>query len=442
MKNIIYLPIEIKARELDSKLLLALQLAKDGNKALVCTRSYCNNLKNKPKGVILAKSIAGFELETIKRHKEYGNIYTSLDIEGILNISHKEQNFRFSQNTINEVDKIFINGIKELERIKKNDFVIEDNKIAITGAPQFDLYKKPLSNTMKNSSNFYKSKYGKYILILSRFGESNNKYKNENQSWEEFYNKTLRLNISKELIDMYEKFGNYSKRIFESFLNMIPVLSKEFKEYTIIVRPHPTEKLEIWEEISKDLKNVKVIFEGSVGPWIQGAEFVIHNGCTTAIESYFLQKPIISYMPYSSEKYDLHIANMTGRECNSVEELVSAGKLILSGNYERVNIDEELKKYIYNVDINSYELLSKELSNLATNINSNKERRLEKTYLKILLKKIIFKFKKNNSLIKFPYTNLKEVKSKVEDMCKNLGIPSNEIKVKEVDFNSFLIYKK
>lgn len=73
------------------------------------------------------------------------------------------------------------------------------------------------------------------------------------------------------------------------FLNMIPVLSREFLEYTIIVRPHPTEKLEIWEEISKDLKNVKVIFEGSVGPWIQGVEFVIHNGCTTAIESYFLQ---------------------------------------------------------------------------------------------------------------------------------------------------------
>lgn len=443
IEKIIYLPIEIKSREFDSKLLLAIQLAINGSKSVVCTRGYCNSLKNKPNGVVLAKSIAGFEIKTIKRHKEYGNVYSVLDIEGILNISHIEQGFRFSQETINEVDKIFINGEYELDRIKKNGYLIDSNKIRLTGAPQFDFYKKPLLNSLNELSSVYQARYGKYILILSRFGESNNKYKNEEQTWEEFYNETLKLDISKGLLDLYSKFGEHSEKIFKCFIEkLLPEVAEKFSDFTVIVRPHPTEKLETWENAAKGLDNVKVVFEGAVGPWIQGSEFVIHNGCTTAIESYLLGKPIISYVPYKSKEYDIHIANMTGRECNSIEELVSVGKSILSGNYEKVDIDEELKKYIYNVDINSYELLSQELSSLANSIKSNKIEKLEKGRLKIILKKLIFKYKKDNSLNKFPYTSLKEVKSKIEDMCKNLGIPSNEIKVKEVDFNSFLLYKK
>lgn len=442
MKNIIFLPIEIKTREFDAKLLLALQLALDGNKALVCTRGYCNDLKNKPNGVVLAKSIAGFELDMIKKHKKYGNIYTSLDIEGILNISHKEQSFRFSQDTIHEVDKIFINGVNELERMKKNNFVIKQDKVSTTGAPQFDFYKQPLSDVFKSKSQLYKSKYGKYILVLSRFGECNNKYKDENQSWENFYNETLGLNISKELINLYDNFEKYSTKIFEAFLSMIPYLAKEFTNYTIIIRPHPNEKLETWKEVSRNYNNVKVIFEGSVGPWIQGSEFIIHNGCTTAIESYFLKKPIITYMPSSSEKYDLHIANKTGKKCKDIIEIVSTAKEILNKKFEKTNIDNELKKYIYNVDVNAYELLSKELSKLSANIKKPKTGKLEKNKIRLYFRKKRLKFKKDNSSIKFPYTDIKEVRKKIDEMCISLKIDSNKIKIKEVDYNSFLIYKK
>jgi len=442
MKNIIFLPIEIKTREFDAKLLLALQIANDGNKAIVCTRGYCNDLRNKPNGVVLAKSIAGFELDTIIKHKEHGNMYTSLDIEGILNISYKDQSFRFSQDTINQVDKVFINGINELERIRKNDFLIEESKISITGAPQFDFYKKPLSNVFKDKSDLYKSKYGKYILVLSRFGESNNKYKNDEQSWEEFYNETLDLNMSKELINLYDNFEKYSTKIFKNFLSMIPYLAKEFSEYRIIIRPHPNEKLNTWEDVTNKLDNVKVVFEGAVGPWIQGSDFVIHNGCTTAIESYLLEKPIISYMPYTSKKYDLHIANKTGKQCSSIEEVVSSGKDILNGKYKKQNIDDELKKYIYNIDLNAYEILSCELSKLSCKIQKTKSGKLEKNIFRKEWKKTKLKFKKGNSNKKFPYTSLGEVKNKVENMCIDLGIDSKRIKIKEVDYNSFLIYKK
>lgn len=88
---------------------------------------------------------------------------------------------------------------------------------------------------------------------------------------------------------------------------MLPTLSKQFSDYTIIVRPHPSELIDTWIDAANGLDNVKVIREGAVGPWIQGSEFIIHNGCTTAIESYLLEKPVIK-----SEELDLHIANKMG----------------------------------------------------------------------------------------------------------------------------------
>jgi surface carbohydrate biosynthesis protein len=444
MRKFIYLPIEIKVRELNSKLLLAVKLADLGNSVIVCNRIFVNKLKKKPIGVVLAKSIAGFEIENIKKHKKHGNLFASLDIEGILNISSKQQSFRFSQDTIDEVDMIFLNGEKELMNIKENNFRLDENKIRLIGAPQFDFYKKPLSNYFKEKSTVYKSHYGKYILVLSRFGEVNNKFKKEDQSWEHYYNKNLNLNISCELLNKISGFEQHSKKIFKSFIEMLPILSNEFPDFTIVVRPHPNEKIETWLEFTKHLKNIKVIFEGEVGHWIEGSEFVIHNGCTTAIESYLLNKPIISYMPYSSEEFDLHIANMTGKKCINLDELISVSKLILEKNYEIINIDKELKKYIYNVDVNACELLAKELTILSHRIENSKKNEFNVNYFLTKLRLIVEKIRLRNSreLVKFPYTNLYEVNERLLKICKNLQIDFKAYRVKEIGFNSFIIYKK
>lgn len=50
--------------EFDSKVLIAINSVKNGATAVVSTRGFVNNLKNKPNGVVLAKSAARFEIET------------------------------------------------------------------------------------------------------------------------------------------------------------------------------------------------------------------------------------------------------------------------------------------------------------------------------------------------------------------------------------------
>lgn len=443
MRKLIYLPIEIKVRELNSKLLLAIRLVELGNSVVICRREFADNLKNKPNGVVLAKSIAGFEIDNIKKHKKHGNLYTSLDIEGIF-ISNREQSFRISQETINEVDMLFLNGEKELIRIKETNFQLDESKIMLTGAPQFDFYKHPLYKFFKHNSSKYKADYGNYILVLSRFGDSNSKFKRKDKDLGDFYNKQLGLNMSCDVLNFYNSSEKHTDKLFNAFLEMLPVLSANFPNSKIIVRPHPVEKIETWIEYSKGLNNVKVIFEGEVGNWIQGAEFVIHNGCTTAIESYFLGKPIISYMPYTSEEFDLHIANMTGAMCNNLEELISTCKLILDKKFERINVDIELKKYIYNLDVNASELLAENLTILTKSIKNSNGGKFNSNLFLIGFKKYVYKFRrrKSNSLIKFPYTTSNEIKERLEKICSCLEFDFTTYNVKEIGFNSFLISKK
>ena len=88
-------------------------------------------------------------------------------------------------------------------------------------------------------------------------------------------------------------------------MQLIPVLSKEFGDHTIIVRPHPSENHEPWVEISEDLPNVKVLYEGSINEWALAADVVIFNNCTTGVEAFLLERPVISYRRFKMKQLSL-----------------------------------------------------------------------------------------------------------------------------------------
>jgi hypothetical protein len=71
----------------------------------------------------------------------------------------------------------------------------------------------------------------------------------------------------------------------------------------IIVRPHPSEDLAAWKNVSKNLKNIKVIYEGEITPWINASSGLIHRGCTSAIQAYLRGLPI-GYLVSKNSRID------------------------------------------------------------------------------------------------------------------------------------------
>ena len=45
-------------------------------------------------------------------------------------------------------------------------------------------------------------------------------------------------------------------------------------------------------------KNVHVVNDGPITPWVNNSFAVLHNGCTTSIEASISGKPVITFIPF------------------------------------------------------------------------------------------------------------------------------------------------
>jgi hypothetical protein len=111
-------------------------------------------------------------------------------------------------------------------------------------------------------------------------------------------------------------------------------LERAFPDYTIVVRPHPTEKHEVYHEIAAQCERVRVTNEGNVIPWLMAAKALVHNGCTTGVEAYVMRVPAISYRATVNDYYDdgfYQLPNRLSHQCFDFEQLRAALVKILAG---------------------------------------------------------------------------------------------------------------
>ncbi len=86
------------------------------------------------------------------------------------------------------------------------------------------------------------------------------------------------------------------------FVDLINYLSKNLSsDQKIIFRPHPSEKKEFWEEKIGKLKNVEIENKGNIAPLIQNSKIVIQNGCTSSLEAFISNIPVLNFIPIKSK---------------------------------------------------------------------------------------------------------------------------------------------
>ncbi|MDZ4150149.1 surface carbohydrate biosynthesis protein, partial [Methylicorpusculum sp.] len=227
--KLVYLPVETKSREFDSKCLIALSLINRGVTVLVASSRFRFTNLNLS-GVVLLKSAANFELQYIKDLKSKQIKCCALDEEGLVHTGiDREHALRFSQETINELDQVFFNGRAEKEVLERF-YEFSTNKGVITGNPRFDIYKKNLRSYYSEEATLIKKKYGRFILIPSRFGMVNFDL-NSKDAYLSFVTKLFTL--SKEDSAIFEGFEKHTKIIYDAFISLLPKLSRLFPDITI-----------------------------------------------------------------------------------------------------------------------------------------------------------------------------------------------------------------
>ena len=350
----IYLHVEISARELDSKLLLATLAAAKGHEVLVSNLSeILNGFKLgvlKP-GIYHTKSLTPSKMK-IDRHQNIVNLnckITSIDEENGLGkrSDDKFERKRYSDITLSQSSAVFGWGDDDVETLKKI-FPDHSQKIYKTGSPRVDLWRSDLSDYWANPIGMPKKPY---LLVASNLGSIGMK------SFDENFKSTSDAGYFQRDPDMVKKVffrtAEDFKKMYE-FIEAIKYVAKNNNGYDIVFRPHPEEKIKAWEIFLQGVPNTHVIRQDSITSWVKNAFAVMHNGCTTAIETLVSGKPLLTYSPFEMEYAD-EFFNSLGYNIKSKEEL----SLKANSLFDNINIKTTDHKKINYTEIN--ELISRKL---------------------------------------------------------------------------------
>ena len=345
-KKFLFLPVEFKHREFLSKLLLASFASKAGFRVYVGstnTISRVLNLKKYKGGIFFYKG--GVDLDTLLKIKKKFDYFVILDEE--LGTEKKlyaqVAKRRIWPNTEKYTDRYFVIG-KHGYEVSRDIFPEMKNSVRCTGWPRVDLWRKENEFLFKDKTESISKRYGKYVLFVSDFGYNSEKIINDrlegikNSNWKSLKNE---LSIRK-------KFSDNTFKEYNQFLKILKNYDRMKNCPLIIIRPHPAEDIDAWFDFSKELTNIKVIYEGEITPWINASSGILHRGCTSAIQAHMQGLPV-GYFVAEKSNIQEGTPHSISQHLFTIDDLFQFCKRAISNNNKRnlITYHDEFKKMIY-----------------------------------------------------------------------------------------------
>ena len=354
-KTPLIIPVENQVRELDPKLLLACVAARHGFTSVIGSRLEIDfRIATFPRSLYLSKSMTARSIKMFRIMRMLGHEIAVWDEEALVHMQ-PETYFtrRLSKDAIRYVSYLFAWGRENAELWRQYPDLPDGLPIHITGNPRGDMLRPQLHPYFDMEAETLCKKYGNFILINTNFGNVNafvpslNLFMPVKRSGDTPKFARGAVGMSREYA---EGLRNFKLAVFEDIKRLIPALEKAFPEYGIVVRPHPTENPDVYQNIAATCRRVKVTNEGNVIPWLMAAKVLVHNSCTTGVEAYIMGVPAVTYMKSRNEYYDLgyyRLPNTLSYQCFDFEQLRETLERIFNGELGAPNGEErnELLNY-------------------------------------------------------------------------------------------------
>lgn len=437
---IVGLPIEISKREFYPKFYLAEQIISKSNFSILIGQKSLVYSAFKNMDSIFLLSKGGPSKKFLFKKKNKKNFFSILDEEGpLINLSKTDFHNRCDKKIMKFCDFYFTWGKRDQNRIIK---LIPQKKILNFGHPKFDYIKKNIF--FSKERKIIKNRFKKFILFSSNF---NIDQINNNLNYNAWKKKSINKKYLENKIHNKNILSNYLKTI-----NVISSLASKNHKLNFVYRIHPREDIKLVKKrFKKKPKNLFIVKNFAITPYIQTCEIFIHAGCTTSIEASIIGKKIIYLRLFDYKKKffykkmgyvintekqieNLFAKNINRNVLNNLNDIIS--NLNVSFSEKFVNF---LNKNIMIKKIDEYKFLNffkKKKKNKIIKLFSLLKEKIEKSFFllnfisyissDILLSK---KYKKN----KFENLNSKRVKSffkenkyhKIIKLCDNLFLIKN-----------------
>jgi surface carbohydrate biosynthesis protein len=337
----IYIGIEIKNREYDSQILLALSAVLRGYRVYVGTHAAIYSLIRKKKqkdGIFLDKSTQ--PKNRILWNREHVEYYCVLDAELspilVEDTARKALPSRIYPGTENLIDKFLVAG-PVIEKVAKEYFGNNATLVKMTGWPRIEMWMGNTEYLYQEEILDIRGKFGKFLLFASSFGNVRDPLVTQHLSNADSIRET-ELNSLETMIQQYSNFKETVK--------LLQKWDADKSVPPIVVRPHTTEPISVWEKELGRLRKTHVIQEGDISPWVIAAEGLIHNGSTSAVQAFYCKKTIFKLKHLSNESISQVPTTVS-------KYLVDEESVFLDFNFSQLETNPEYKpeilgKHIFN----------------------------------------------------------------------------------------------
>jgi surface carbohydrate biosynthesis protein len=311
------LPCETLVREFDAKLLLALAAAARGVTTIVGSKKTIDlNLSRYPSGVYVGKSVTARSRHNLALARACGHRVALWDEEGLVWASRDVYwSTKVDGATLNEPELLLAWGDENAAAWREHP-EFDGVPIAVTGNPRADLLTPALRSYFDEEVAAIRARYGHFILVNTNFSRVNHVQPSQNR-----HLKWLR---EQRPDDPKGGFATHKHRLYEAFRQMLPELARAIAPVPVVVRPHPSERIETWQALAAPVGNVSVEHTGNVAAWLLASQGLVHNGCTTAVEAFLLGRPALAYMPVRSAAFDHPLPNGASLQFDSPAALAEA----------------------------------------------------------------------------------------------------------------------
>ena len=333
MSRWLLIPMETKVRELHAKLLLGAFAARAGFQVVIGEqRELKSQMPVLPRGIVLEKGATPHQLPAIEKAVSLGNRVVAWCEEGLVYRNAEAYlRDRIHLPTMSQLERFFLWG-GEQKRTILTKTPESESKLVLTGNPRFDLLRPEMRAVFEDDARRLRERHGSFILIATNFARANH-FCGRDYAMAQLRGKGSFA--TPELAAFTDGWTTFVENMYASFRQMIPLLARTLPDTNFVVRPHPSENHDAWREHLAGCTNVKVVHEGNVAPWIRASSGLIHNGCTTGVEAYLADIPVLAYRPLRSETYDSKLPNGLSLQTDTADELIGrVRELVQSGTMQ------------------------------------------------------------------------------------------------------------
>ena len=374
--NFLYMPMEIASRELDSRLLITLFANKAGLEVIIGQKWLLQkNARWMPKGFWIFKTLTPGDAKAMHRIKKLGHRIGAID-EEMPGLGEGCKRLRWvDKRSVEASEAIFCLGDQHVSSMI-DTYPNHQEKLHITGNPRWDFLRPELRQLYADDAAKIRSEHGRIILINTNIGLVNSA-KNTAAGLIRALSRDGRINLK---IEEDRKFVNDLQSFEEANFSAAPHLARrlaiEFPEHTIVLRPHPTEKIEPYLQKLQGLPRIKIIREGPAAAWLSASEVLVHTSCTTATEAFALGQPAICFETSPSSMHSYFLSSALSVSAKSEDEVIEAAREIISGGDSNLSNKDTRKVFEKFFAAQSGPLAAERIANFVANsfgTNSPKE---------------------------------------------------------------------